>query len=215
MKREWNERASENARHHVAGSRSDWDERSFSPSGAGSVQKRVLSDPLVAALGDLSTKRMVEIGCGVGRMTEHLAGLFGEVHAVDVSGELIRRARERLAHVANVVVHETSGADLGPLPSDAFDLAFSFVVFQDVPFRDAIVGMLADAHRVLKPGGLLKFQVQGCVEHWYVEAPKDTWTGVSFSVEETAVLAAELGFDVLRTEGAGTQYFWNWWRRRP
>ena len=45
----------------------------------------------------------LEIGCGLGRMTRHLAGIFGEVYATDVSAEMIRGACARLGHLGNVL----------------------------------------------------------------------------------------------------------------
>jgi hypothetical protein len=62
---------------------------------------------------------------------------------------------------------------------------------------------------VLRKGRLFKFQVQGVPP-----AVPGTWDGVAFSEEELVELAQEIGFDVLRMEGQGTEYFWNWWVRR-
>ena len=52
--------------------------------------------------------RVLEIGCGAGRMTRALAGIFG----VNVSGEMIARGRQLLAGVPNVHLHRNSGVDL-------------------------------------------------------------------------------------------------------
>jgi ubiquinone/menaquinone biosynthesis C-methylase UbiE len=82
--------------------------------------------------------RFLEIGCGIGRMTRHLAAIFGEVHSTDVSGEMISRARVRLADLPNVHLYETSGADVGPHPDDCFDIVYSIFVFQHVPTKEAI-----------------------------------------------------------------------------
>src|SRR6266516_2425610 len=45
---------------------------------------------------------VVEIGCGVGRMTRRLAELAGRVVATDVSGEMLTRCRQTLADRTNV-----------------------------------------------------------------------------------------------------------------
>jgi len=45
---------------------------------------------------DPKKMRILEIGCGAGRMTKYLAELFGEVHGVDVSDEMVRVGRDRL-----------------------------------------------------------------------------------------------------------------------
>ena len=151
---------------------------------------------------------MLEIGCGIGRMTRHLAGIFGEVHAVDVSGEMIEIAREKLSDLANVHLFETGGSDLEPFEDGFFDFAYSFIVFQHIPYRDAVVSYLREVHRTLRPGGLFKFQVQG-----QEMKRTDTWLGVGFNAAELGSLAEEIGFTPIKSSGEGTQYFWNWWVR--
>ncbi|HEV2773121.1 MAG TPA: class I SAM-dependent methyltransferase [Thermoleophilaceae bacterium] len=213
MKRDWDARARENAKFYVVSSRSDWDEEAFSASGKSSAEELVFSElDLVTAGDDPRSLRLLEIGCGVGRMTEHLAETFGEVHGVDVSGEMVATAKQRLSHFDNVHVHETNGADLAVFPDSFFDFAFSFIVFQHIPFREVVEGYLREVHRVLKPGRLFKFQVQGTSGEKFAALEKDTWLGVGFSAAEMDALAAEIGFEVLKSEGEGTQYFWHWWR---
>ncbi len=213
MKRDWDARARENARYYVASSRSDWDEQSFSHSGSLNAEELVFSElDLITGGDDPRSLRLLEIGCGVGRMTEHLAERFGEVHGVDVSGEMVATAKQRLSRFDNVNVHETNGVDLAPFPDSFFDFAFSFIVFQHIPFREVIEGYLREVHRVLKPGRVFKFQVQGTSGEKFAALEKNTWLGVGFSAAEMDALAAEIGFEILRSEGEGTQYFWHWWR---
>ena len=211
MKADWNERARENAMYYVGTGSLDWDEDEFFVTGALNTSDQILVD-LETIRGGLDPKQMVtlEIGCGVGRMTKHLAGIFGRVEAVDVSGEMIARARRNLAHVTNVGFRETSGVDLAPFPDGSFDFCFSFIVFQHIPLREAVVSYMEEVHRTLKSGRLFKFQVKGAD----FGGETDTWRGVGFSEQEMLRLAGETGFDVLRMEGQGTQYFWNWWIRR-
>ena len=152
--------------------------------------------------------RMLEIGCGIGRMTRPLAEVFGEVHAVDVSAEMIRQARENLRDLPNVRLFETSGEDLAPFDDQSFDFAYSFIVFQHVPDKETIISNLREVHRTLKPDCLFKFQVQGSELD-----ETDTWKGAGFTGAEMASLAAEIGFTPSASSGEGTQYFWNWWLR--
>ena len=42
-------------------------------------------------------RRVLEIGCGEGRLTERLAGLGARIHAIDPDSASIRKARRRLA----------------------------------------------------------------------------------------------------------------------
>jgi SAM-dependent methyltransferase len=209
MKRDWDERARSNAMHYVASARKDWDEEDFFESGRESVEETISGDlDLIRQGRPASQMRMLEIGCGIGRMTRHLAELFGEVHAVDVSGEMIAKARENLADLENVHLYETSGTDLAPFDDEYFDFAYSFIVFQHIPAKDTIVSNLREVHRTLKPGCLFKFQVQG-----QEMEETDTWLGAGFTAEEIRSLAAEIGFTPVRSSGEGTQYFWNWWIR--
>jgi ubiquinone/menaquinone biosynthesis C-methylase UbiE len=105
--------------------------------------------------------RMLEIGCGNGRMTMGFAQLFQEVHAIDVSGEMIRQAKENLTSFKNVFLYETNGKDLGIFENEKFDFCFSFIVFQHIPSKSTIFNYVKEAGRVLKPGGFLHFQLDG------------------------------------------------------
>lgn len=211
MKSEWDERARENAMHYVASGSAEWDKAEFLASGGVDTDDFVVKDLDVLTRGlDPGQMVMLEIGCGPGRMTRYLADIFGRVEAVDVSGEMIALARENLGSRANVGLHETSGADLAPFSDATFDLCFSYITFQHIPSREAVVSYLEEVHRTLKSERPFKFQVHG-------EAPikkPTTWHGVRFSEDEMRELADEIGFEVLQMSGQGTQYFWNWWIRR-
>ena len=210
MKRDWDERARENAMHYVASGRDDWTVDEFIASGRHTVDHTVVPDlALITGGRDPKELRVLDVGCGMGRMTRSLAELFGEVHGVDVSGEMIARSRELLADVPNAFVYETSGEDLSVFPDDFFDFAYSFLCFQHVPFREVVVSNLREVHRTLRAGSLFKFIVNGIV----LDREPDTWIGVGFTEDEMHALAAEIGFEVVRTKGARTQYLWNWWRR--
>ncbi|HOP79774.1 MAG TPA: glycosyltransferase, partial [Armatimonadota bacterium] len=209
MKGDWNQRAVEDAKYYVHSTKRDQSEEEFDASGWDSVKSIVLDD-LQTITGDTDPKtmRVLEIGCGLGRMTKHLAGVFGEVHGVDVSGEMIRGAKQRLKSVPNAFVYETNGKDLSLFADEMFDFAFSFIVFQHIPFKEVVINYIREAHRVLKRGGVFKFQVQGCVNPTWLAMPKDTWHGVTITEEDIDQLSAELGFELVRKWGQGTQYSW-------
>ena len=50
--------------------------------------------------------KVLEIGCGAGRITRALAGFFGEVYAVDISQEMVRQARLALQAVSRARISE-------------------------------------------------------------------------------------------------------------
>ncbi len=209
MRRDWDQRARENARHFVATANEHWNEEEYYNSGRLCVFNEILKDlGNVCRLKNAKEMKVLEIGCGTGRMTRALAEVFGEVYAVDISGEMIERGRKDLADLPNVHMFQNSGADLKVLGDVQVDFAFSFIVFQHIPSREVIYSYAREVNRVLKPGGLFKFQVQGAAlpEN---EKP-DTWMGVHFSDSDAVEMARQTGFEARYRHGTGTQYFWLW-----
>jgi SAM-dependent methyltransferase len=208
MRNEWDQRATENARHFIATANAEWNTEEFYNSGRLNVFFEVLTD-----LGNVCQSKtanemtVLEIGCGAGRMTRALSEVFGQIYAVDVSGEMIARAREALADRGNIHLFQNSGADLEVLGDVSIDFAFSYIVFQHIPSREVIYSYCREVHRLLRPGGLFKFQVQGAPAS---ESERDTWFGVHFSDAEAVEMANACGFEPRYRIGANSQYFWLW-----
>jgi len=102
--------------------------------------------------------RFLEIGCGIGRVLQHMAPRCREVHGVDISAEMVKRGQERLAHLPNVHVHHGNGYDLGLFADGSFDVCYCAFAFQHMP-KPVVFNYLLEIHRVLGPGGVLRFQV--------------------------------------------------------
>jgi SAM-dependent methyltransferase len=214
MAADWDQRARENARFYVASDRKDWTDEEFFQSGRLTVEEEILTDMGNICQGrDPRQMRVLEIGCGAGRVTRALADVFGEVYAVDVSRRMVKLARRALAGRRNVHVYRNNGMDLSVLPDVPFDFAFSTIVFQHIPSLEIIESYVREVHRLLRPGALFKFQVQGCPA---VEvSPDDTWVGVPITDQQAVEMALRCGFDPLYRHGAGDQYFWLWYFRKP
>ena len=214
MRRDWDSRAKENARHYVATSRTDWTDEDFFASGEQAVREEILTDMInICQFKDPQSMRVLEIGCGAGRITRALANLFGEVHAVDISAEMVTEAQRALADRPNAHVYQNNGCDLRVLPPLEFDFAFSSIVFQHIPNRDIIENYVREVHRLLRPGALFKFGVQG---HTLVqEIPEETWLGASFSQSQAEEMAHRCGFEPRYSHGAETQFFFLWFFKKP
>jgi SAM-dependent methyltransferase len=214
MRRDWDERARENARFYVNTERTDWSDDEFYASGQQTVREEILTDMANICQGKQPREmRVLEIGCGAGRVTRALAELFGELHAVDVSGEMVAQARQAVAEFPGARVYQNNGMDLTVVPSDKpFDFAFSTIVFQHIPSRDVIESYVREVHRLLRPGALFKFQVQGDAS--LQTDPDDTWLGVAFSDEDAVDMAERCGFEARYRHGAGDQYFWLWYFKK-
>src|SRR5882724_11283771 len=152
MQRDWDERARENARYYVATGKEEWTDEEFFASGRQTVKEEILTDMINICQGkDPGAMRVLEIGCGAGRVTRALSELFGEVYAVDVSGEMIRQATAGLADRRNVKLFQNNGADLSILGRpEPLDFAFSTIVFQHIPSRDVIWNYVREVGRLLR-----------------------------------------------------------------
>jgi SAM-dependent methyltransferase len=213
MKKDWDRRAKENARHYVETAKENWTDEEFFQSGETTVAEEVDTDLTNICQGkDPRSMLVLEMGCGAGRVTRALAKRFGEVHGVDVSGEMVKLARAALAPYPSAFVYQNNGKDLSVIPGRQFDFAFSCIVFQHIPSREIITNYVREVGRLLHPGALFKFQVQGDVS--MKTRPDDTWLGVPFSEEQAAQMADRCGFELRYHHGAGEQYFWLWFFKR-
>ena len=163
MKSDWNSRALENARYYIATASFETEEE-FSNSGDRDV-RHFFSEIEHLLQADVAA---LDIGCGIGRMDEFVAPEIGRLVGIDVSGEMIARARRRLGHLPNLEFVEGDGFGLSPMADASFDLVFSHIVFQHVP-REVFAGYLPEISRVLKPGGSFVFQLPEALE----EVPPD------------------------------------------
>ena len=213
MRTDWDSRAKRNALHYVNCEKRRWDIEDFFLSGEQTVETEVRNDMANISQGkDPAEMRVLEIGCGAGRVTGALARVFGEVHAVDVSEEMVERAREFLSDGPNVSLYKNNGLDLSVLPDITFDFAFSHLVCQHIPSIEAIEGYLREVNRVLRPDTLFKFQVQG--DPAGNRSRLDTWCGSTISEKVALQLAERCGFEARYRRGAETQYYWLWFFKR-
>jgi len=158
--------------------------------------------------------RVLNIGCGIGRVERYLAPQVAEVHAVDISGEMIARARVRLEGLPNVFLREVTPVEfLAAHPEGRFDLVFSLLVLQHLEREDAFL-YLEDSRRVLKPGGTLFVQFPNLRSAEYTQAfrdalrkrPRSPGRVRPYTEEELRHWMDMLGFEILSlTIEAGTR----------
>ena len=105
--------------------------------------------------GDVTGKRVLDLGCGAGENAVVLAGRGAHVIAVDASAGRLAAAR-RLADAAEVRVewHQCDASDLAFLRADSIDLALATGLIGEV---DDLDRLLRQVHRVLRPGAPFVF----------------------------------------------------------
>lgn len=104
------------------------------------------------------TALALDFGCGVGRLTRALGQYFPECVGVDISSAMITLARELNGDLPNCRFQLNEGIQLKSLPANYFGFIYTSLVLQHIasPFSHEYIAELV---RVLRPGGLLIFQV--------------------------------------------------------
>ncbi|HZD06047.1 MAG TPA: class I SAM-dependent methyltransferase [Longimicrobiales bacterium] len=134
-----------------------WDPEAFFRTGRDEVEAMLA---WVRALGvELRTGRVLDFGCGVGRLSQALAEHFEEVVGVDISRTMVERARGFDRHGSRVRYVVNTRGDLAAFGDDGFDFVYSNITLQHVPPRHART-YIREFFRVLAPAGAAVFQMR-------------------------------------------------------
>jgi trans-aconitate 2-methyltransferase len=181
----------------------EWDARTYDASSA--PQQAWATDVLDRLAGLAPDARVLDVGCGTGRVTEALVALVprGRVLAIDASEEMVALARERLGDRADVWRQDVLDLEL----EQAVDAIVSTATLHWVPDHDRLWRRLAAA---LTPGGRLEAQCGGAgniarVREGIDAAVRDVapelagWSPWVFATpEETAPRLSAAGFTGIR-----------------
>ena len=117
-----------------------------------------------AALNIGPQDKVLELGCGIGRIGRELAPDCRHWTGVDISENMIRHARERMQGQENVSFHQLDRSSLDMLDDNSVDKAYSIAVFCHMDKEDLFLYM-QELHRVVRPGGTI------FVETWNLAHP--------------------------------------------
>ncbi len=110
----------------------------------------VLVDAAIVRGGLTNGARVLEVGCGTGKLTELLAVRDLNVDAVDPRPRMIEQAKRRVGGGDSIRFHVGRFEDVA-FPEEAFEAVFSAIAFHWV---DPLIGWTKAASH-LRPGGLL------------------------------------------------------------
>lgn len=140
-----------------------WEPEEFFETGRREVERILQRSDCAAAL---RRGRALDFGCGVGRLTQALAEHFQEAEGVDIAAAMVRQARAFNRHGERCRYHHNPVADLSRFEAARFDFVLSAITLQHVEPEYA-KRYLGEFARVLKPGGLLYFQLpSGNTRDW-------------------------------------------------
>jgi SAM-dependent methyltransferase len=123
--------------------------REGSALGERGIMKRLA---MLARHTDLTGDRLLDIGCGPGTYTIHLAAGYTSVDALDIEPLRLDDFRASIAGTAEegrITIHEASATDLD-FPDATFDAVTAIEVIEHLVKLDRV---LDEVYRVLKPGG--------------------------------------------------------------
>lgn len=134
-----------------------WDLEEFFATGAAEVEEVLARgrDHGVPA----GSERCLDFGCGPGRLTRALSGHFKESFGVDISEHMIARAVELHREWPQCHFRVNLHSDLSVFPERHFDLVYCDIVLQHIPSEAQILAYISEFIRVLRPGGLVFFQL--------------------------------------------------------
>src|ERR1700757_4748330 len=117
------------------------------------IADTAVEEAIKKALADKPIRALLDLGTGTGRMLELFAGEIQRGLGLDLSLDMLALARARLdrAGLKNCSVRHGDIYDLA-LPRDSFDVV---IIHQVLHFLDDSARAIAEAARVLRPGGRL------------------------------------------------------------
>jgi SAM-dependent methyltransferase len=107
-------------------------------------------------LPDVKGLSGLDIGCGEGHNTRLLAQRGARLAAIDISPVFVRHAKLMEDQEPLGICYQVASAVELPFADAAFHFATGFMSFMDIAETDQV---LAEAYRVLRPGGFLQFSI--------------------------------------------------------
>lgn len=139
----------------------------------------------------LPAVEVADLGCGEGYLTIEAAQWASKVYAIDRSADVLARAKAMAARRrAKNITWKRGELEKVPLKDASVDVA---IASQALHHADDPARALAEAHRILRPGGrLLVLDLREHEEAWVQDTLGDRWLGFTASGLET--LLEDAGF---------------------
>ena len=221
MRRYWDRRAREDAYYFVDNrlTYGDPDMDRFWREGEVDLDKLLTAAGKRVDEGDT----IVDIGCGVGRLSRPLAMRAGEVWGLDVSEEMLHLAREHNSELSNINWLLGDGQSLAGIPDASVDGIVSLVVFQHIPDPELVMSYVSDMGRILKPEGWTAFHVsndpsvhrtpgirsaiRGAISRAHPRGQTNpAWLGSAVRLSRLREVMTHAGLEIDQISGEGTQF---------
>lgn len=169
MQSDWDERAEEDALHFIETTYDTSNIDYFFKVGEQKAEKTI--DLVLEDWERYPLKKgtALDIGCGVGRMTRALADRFDHVIGIDVSSEMIKRARSLNENYENIDFYVSNGEEYTNIEDNSIDFVYSYEVFQHFPNKKVIESNIREISRVMKPSGRTDIHFRPYTNQGYID----------------------------------------------
>jgi len=111
--------------------------------------------------------KVLDVGCGNGRLLDLFEGTSIEYTGVDSSKELIAIAKRERGASATFVHADALSL---PFKGNSFDAVFSIAMLHHIPSKENRVKCITEVYRVLKPGGVCVFTIWNTLQWRFAKA---------------------------------------------
>ncbi len=224
MKEFWDGEIKKNPYEFLASEKKNWNPEDYFAQGRSEAAKALKTEFYQPE----SEHRMLEIGCGAGRLIYFFADMFKEVHGTDISEYLLGMAKERCKEKNNVFLKLGNGIDLSCYRSEYFDFCLSNEVFYLIPEEEIILNYIREAGRVLNKNGIFRFQISTAkktllkkfkdlfadilysigIREIFGKKTSRAWNMQEVNVEKIKETINNSNMRILEVSGVGTYYTW-------
>jgi SAM-dependent methyltransferase len=184
---------------HPEGKHGAWSRADFLASGEEQIERSLAVARSVAL--PQRWDAALDFGCGLGRLTRALSTRFATAHGVDVSESLIEQARALNRDAEHCDFRVLGAEGLSAFDGESIDLVCSLLVLQHQDRRSTVAAYIAEFIRVLRPGGVVVFQMPTHIPLRHRIQPRRRAYGVLRSLGASpSFLYNRLGLDPLRMQ---------------
>ncbi|MBU2028917.1 methyltransferase domain-containing protein, partial [Patescibacteria group bacterium] len=120
--------------------------------------------------------KVLDFGCGNGRLLDFLGKKGIEYVGVDISAKLLKEAQNQFRG-PEIEFQKISGLDSLPLEDNSFNVVYAIAVFHHLPSREIRKKMAEELYRILRPEGTIVITVWNLWQNKY-------WRNIFFNWEE-------------------------------
>jgi ubiquinone/menaquinone biosynthesis C-methylase UbiE len=132
--------------------------------------------------------KVLDFGCGNGRLLDFLGKKDINYTGVDISAKLLKEASSHFFNRPKVEFQKISGLGSLPLESSSFNVIYAVAIFHHLPGKEMRKKVVEELYRILHPEGTIVISVWNLWQQKY-------WRNIFFNWEEKILERSELDWN--------------------